>query len=110
MNRALFALACLLAEACFAAAIPVKQSIELWIDPSQATFEGEVRIEVVLDKPSDAVWLNAKELDITEAFVASARAQVEVTEEALGLHVSKPIAGRTQLRIRYRAKADDKST
>ena len=76
MNRALFALACLLTETCLAAAIPIKQSIELWIDPSQATFEGEVRLEVVLDKPSDAVWLNAKDLDITEAFVGSARAQV----------------------------------
>ena len=44
--------------------IPRKHIIELTLDPSRATFNGWVQIEVDLTKPTSVIKVNAKDLQV----------------------------------------------
>jgi aminopeptidase N len=96
-------------------AAPVRQAIELRIDPRQETFEGAARIEIDLRKSTRVVWLNAKDLSIREASIRvgeriqAARAQV-VGGEFLGLEIDAPVGpGRALVSIRYQGHFNQKT-
>ena len=46
---------------------PTRYELELTVDPTRSTFEGEVRLHVVLPEPTSLLWLNATELTVTQA-------------------------------------------
>jgi alanyl aminopeptidase len=46
---------------------PVRQAIELTIDPSLEAFSGSVAIELDVRKPTSVLWLNATGLEVTSA-------------------------------------------
>ena len=93
---------------------PAAYRVELAIDPAQARFEGRVRIEVALARPTARLWLNAKGLQVSAAeLVAGGRAQrAEASlagDEFLALDVRQPApAGPAVLHIRFSGQTDDK--
>jgi alanyl aminopeptidase len=91
--------------------VPRKYVADLTIDPSNETFEGYMRIEVELKKPTSVIWLNAKDITPSEAAVGGKKVQAEAAGgEFLGLALDSPArAGRTVISIRYQGKLDDKS-
>jgi aminopeptidase N len=77
---------------------PLKQSVELWLDPAAEDYRGAVRIEAEVAKKTSVVWLHAVGLRVRSAGVTSGgqvqRARVQVAEgsEMLGLLLDAPIA------------------
>ena len=55
-----------------AGARPVKQTIELTLDPRQETFQGAVAIDLGISTPTDTLWLNASQLTLEDATLRSA--------------------------------------
>ncbi|HUA84386.1 MAG TPA: M1 family aminopeptidase [Bryobacteraceae bacterium] len=111
--------AALLCTACFAApafnlpddVVPTKYTVDLTIDPSQPTFQGAIRIDVELRKSTAEIWLNAKDLAISEATVDDRNAAFELAGgEFLDLHPAAPVGpGRATISIRYEGKLDENS-
>jgi alanyl aminopeptidase len=92
---------------------PKKHIIELTIDPSQDTFTGWSRIEVELTKPTNILWVDAKDLTPQESSVSyQGRAlQARATPaggEFIGLELDSPIGpGPATISIHYQGKLDE---
>lgn len=91
--------------------IPVHYRLELRIDPSRETFSGSVAIEVMINKPSDSIWLHGKNLDVTGAYLITGQShRIEASYEqrldsgvAL-VSLAEPVAaGSASLHFSYRA-------
>ena len=91
--------------------VPRKYTVDLTIDPSRATFDGEVRIDVELKKPVTVIWLNAKDISPSETTVGGKSVAAEAAAgEFIGIDLGSPAGpGRTTISIRYQGKLDDKS-
>jgi cytosol alanyl aminopeptidase len=95
--------------------IPRKHSVELTVDPRQSTFEGSVRIEIQLRKPTSVIWVNAKGLTLKETSVtapgAAPRFRVNTaTSDFVGIELESPLpAGDAALSFRFQGKLDDKA-
>lgn len=92
---------------------PKKHIIELTIDPSLDTFTGQARIEVELNKQTNVLWVNGKNLTTQGASVSwqgrnlPARATA-VGGEFIGLELDSPIGpGPATISIHYQAKLDE---
>ncbi len=59
-------------------ATPQAYQLQLAIDPAQPTFSGEVRIEMMVNRDTHVVMLNAQGIDIDEAKFAQGEAAVPV--------------------------------
>src|SRR5262245_56606862 len=46
---------------------PVRQAVELSLDPNLETYAGSIEIELEIKEPTNIVWLNVTGLKITEA-------------------------------------------
>ena len=57
------------------AVVPIHYSIELSIDPSRDEFAGSVDIDVALAEPQAAIWLNGKDLKISEVYATDSRSR-----------------------------------
>jgi len=86
---------------------PVRYRLDLTIVPRQDTFAGKIEIDLDVRKPTNAIWVNARDLAIDSAQVIAAgrtlaaRAQTSGTEFA-GFELPSTIpAGPAQLRIEY---------
>jgi len=91
--------------------IPAKYVAELTIDPSQANFGGQIRIEVTLTKATGVIWLEAKDITPSEASVNGKTARTDLAGgEFLGLNLDSPAGpGRAVISIRYQGKLDENS-
>ena len=49
--------------------VPTKYDIELTVDPSKASFSGNVSIDVRIKEPTSTLWLHGKELDVSEVYL-----------------------------------------
>jgi len=92
---------------------PKNHIIELTIDPDLDTFSGWARIEVALSKPTNVLWVNAKDLTPQESSVSwqgrtlPARASA-VGGEFMELELDSPIGpGLATISIRYRGKLEE---
>jgi cytosol alanyl aminopeptidase len=92
---------------------PKKHIIELTIDPELDKFSGLARIEVEVSKPTNIVWVNAKDLTPEEASVTwlgralPARASVS-GGEFIGLELDSTIGpGAATISIRYRGNLEE---
>jgi alanyl aminopeptidase len=86
---------------------PLRQSIELRIDPAKDPFEGSTEIEVVLPSATTLLWLNASGLEVSEAGFTfggtkgRARARVE-PPDFVGLVFPRAIGpGQARLRVSF---------
>jgi alanyl aminopeptidase len=92
---------------------PKKHIVELTIDPSIDTFSGWVRIEIELSKPTNLLWVNAKDLTPEESSVtwqghALPAHATTAGGEFMGLELTSPIGpGLATISIRYKGKLDE---
>jgi len=94
---------------------PRKHIIELTIDPSRDTFSGVARIEVTLSSPQPELWVNGRDLTVTEAWVDVGDLRLAASwktagGEFIGLTPSKPVGpGEVTIGIRYSAPLSEKA-
>jgi alanyl aminopeptidase len=94
---------------------PHKQIIELTIDPSLDTFTGVARIEVTLTSPQTEVWLNGRDLTVTEAWIEVGGKRIAAKSETadnefIGVTPEKPLAaGLATIGIKYSAPLSEKA-
>jgi aminopeptidase N len=98
-------------------AAPVSYRAQLAIDPREAEFTGEVRIELKFSRATPRLWLNATNLTIESAEFTQGGRKIEVTAKAVGEdHVSFDakgdpfVAGPATAAIRYRGRIDPVGT
>jgi len=96
-------------------AIPLKHTVELTIDPARDTFDGWMRIQVDLAKPTAIVWVNAHDITPHET-VVSVNGRIlpalatPLGGEFLAIQTAEPIGpGPATLSIRYRGRLSDKA-
>ncbi|MEO8277688.1 MAG: M1 family metallopeptidase [Thermoanaerobaculia bacterium] len=95
-----------------AGAHPTRMTVDLTIVPEKETFDGKVRIDLEMERPTSVVWLNAHDLEIHSievtaggpAFTAAALAG---GEDFVGVDFGRTLpAGKASLDIAYRGKLD----
>ena len=94
--------------------IPKKHIIELTIDPARDTFTGWAQIEVELTKPTQAIAVNAKDLQAQASSIIwqgrTISAQPSIDEETVTLNLPSQIGpGPATISIHYQAKLDEKA-
>ena len=93
---------------------PHAYRLSLTLDPRQASFSGDVEIDIELDQNSDVIWLHGKELRVAEAMLQLADgtelpARYEQVLDTGVAAVSFPqvvAAGPVMLRLSYSADYD----
>ena len=86
---------------------PVRQAIDLSLDPGRASFTGSVAIELELAEPVPVLWLNAVGLTVQEASLDRGGKAIRLrvvrgNEDFVGFAAERPLpAGQAQLRIRF---------
>jgi alanyl aminopeptidase len=94
---------------------PRKHVIELTIDPSRDTFTGVARIEVTLAKPQVELWVNGRDLTVTDAWIEAGGKRIAAKSESadnefIGVTPDKPVGpGNVTIGIRYSAPLSDKA-
>jgi aminopeptidase N len=98
-----------------ASAIPEHYDLHVTPDLSSATFAGEVGIAVHLAQPTDAITLNAAEMEFLETTVTAAgttqtaTVTLDAARETATLRVPRPLpAGAATINIRYTGRLNDK--
>ncbi|HUQ28935.1 MAG TPA: M1 family metallopeptidase [Usitatibacter sp.] len=98
-------------------AAPVAYEWRLAIDPKEATFTGEVRIEIEVRRPTPVLWLNATALTIESVEVRQADRRVDATATVAGEeHVGIELRGESfapgamVVTLRYRGPIEPVST
>ena len=86
---------------------PISPSI-----PGEKTFSGTIDIDIELAKPASLIWLNATELTIQQATIASQPAAIEPgNDDFVGLRPAKILApGPARIHIVYQGKISEKSS
>ena len=100
------------------AAKPVSYDWHVAIDPREATFSGQVRIEIEVQRAMPVLWLNATDLKVESAQVQQEGNRVEATASAVGedhLRVEPKggagfAPGRAVVTLRYSGPLDPVST
>jgi alanyl aminopeptidase len=94
---------------------PRKHIIELTIDPSRDTFTGVARIEVTLATPQAELWVNGRDLTVTEAWIEAGGKRIAAKSETagnefIGVTPDKPVGrGDATIGIRYSAPLSEKA-
>ena len=89
---------------------PTRYTAEVRIAPSEEPFRGIIDIEIVAARRLDVLWLNAEELDVTEAYaeVGATRHEVRLIKpphDYLGLAFARPLPkGPARLHLAYTGK------
>lgn len=117
----------LLSQACRAAdapptfrlgetATPRQYRVHLVIDPAKESFDGEVAIDLTINREASTIWLNGSELDVQSASWETTGNAVALSttvqgRQFLGFTAPAPLAaGEGTLRIRYRGRIDPLGT
>ena len=92
--------------------VPVRYAPRLAIDPALPTFAGTIDIDVRVERPTDVVWLNARQITLRDAkAVVGGAAGEEIpavriggSDEVMGLRFERPLpAGDARLALSYSA-------
>src|SRR5262245_39457784 len=92
--------------------LPLRNRVELRIDPAQEEFTGRIEIDARVAAPTALFWLNAERLRIerAEVTVGTERWPLEVLarpERVVGLRAERPLpAGEVRVAIDYAGKID----
>jgi alanyl aminopeptidase len=95
-------------------ATPQAYHVSFAIDPAQPTFAGEVRIEMLVNRETDTVVLNAKDIEIDQVVFTQGEAAVPVTVRRDGdervAFDGKFLFGSTTAIVRYHGKVQTVGT
>jgi cytosol alanyl aminopeptidase len=86
---------------------PVRQAIDLSLDPGRESFSGSVAIELELAEPIPVLWLNAVALQIQDASLDRGGKAIRLrvvpgNDDFVGFAADEPLpAGKAQLRVRF---------
>jgi len=86
---------------------PLRQSLDLTLDPTKEAFSGSTDIEIVLEAPTSRLWLNATELQIRSAQVEAQGRRATATvvpggADFVGLDFGGPVGpGAASLHLAY---------
>jgi aminopeptidase N len=91
--------------------VPQRYALALTLDPRKTTFEGSADIEVVIDKPTQRIWLHGRGLRVSAATLGRGEAalpltytEVDTVSGVARLDAAVPIAaGPATLHIAYEA-------
>ncbi len=95
--------------------LPLRYAPRLAIDPAQGTFSGTIDIDVRVARPTDVVWLNAKNITLRDAKAVAAGAPADEiaavriggSDDVMGLKLDRPLpAGEARLSLSYSAPID----
>jgi cytosol alanyl aminopeptidase len=95
---------------------PTKYAVDLTLVPGSADFSGAIDIDVTLSRSTSLIWLNRRNITITEARVtAGGKTQTATVEpggeQFAGLRVPAAVAaGAARLHLQYKGKISDKSS
>ena len=98
------------------AATPLNYVARLAIDPARDDFEGEVAIEMKVNRVLATLWLNATQLTVQSATLETKEKSLALTtvvsgDDFIGFSSLEPIPpGDARMVIRYRGKIDSLST
>ena len=98
------------------AAAPLAYAVRLAIDPARTDFEGDITIEMRLNRPQDVLWLNGADLEIVSANAETGGRRIELAAAAgakdfIGFTAPEVLsAGDVRLHVRYRGKLEGLST
>ncbi len=97
-------------------AAPLAYILNFTLDPSKPTFSGDARINLELTQPTDHLWLNGTELQITSATLKTDSESLAATpiaaksEQFIGFTFPKQVGpGKVWLEIAYTGKVSDKN-
>ncbi|MGC9011019.1 MAG: M1 family metallopeptidase [Candidatus Micrarchaeia archaeon] len=94
--------------------IPLVYRIKVYPNSEAKRFDGSVEIDVDIEKPANEITLNAKELEIKGASIASkgfagnAKVSVDAKKQELRLAFDKRISGRATIKIDYQGVHNEK--
>ena len=86
---------------------PLRQSIELTLDPNLETYSGTIEVEVEIRRPTNVLWLNATGLKVAEASLGQADSLrparvVASGDDFVGFSPASPLpAGPARLRASF---------
>ncbi len=94
--------------------VPRHYQVTVSIDPDKETFDGTVRIQVDVVKPTATIWLNGKDLEVKSArlYQGDANRPVRarlVNKELIAIDATAPINGNWTIQLDYRGKLDEKA-
>ncbi|HWR49975.1 MAG TPA: M1 family metallopeptidase [Bryobacteraceae bacterium] len=96
---------------------PVRYAVDLRVVPTGESFSGKVAIELDVKQAVPVIWLNGKQLEVTEAAVQTTSGRmaakvIPVAEgEFLGFEFPNPVpAGKATLTASYKGKLNAKSS
>ncbi len=98
------------------AATPLAYAARLSIDPARTEFEGDITIDMRLNRPQDVLWLNGTDLVIVSAYIETGGRRTELAaaegeKDFIGFAASEMLpAGDARLQVRYRGKLEGLST
>lgn len=88
-----------------ATARPLKNVVDLTIDPATEVFAGTIAIDLDITAPLDVLWLNAQDIEVDEAKVGDIATKPVYAKNFVGFVPARRIpAGKVTLRVRYRGK------
>src|SRR5687768_11196171 len=95
---------------------PLRQAIDLVVQPSQESFSGTTEIEIELAKATSFLWLNGRSLKVKEASARLGAETLALRAEAggrdfLGFAFPRPVGpGRITLRVAYEGVVERRDT
>ncbi|MCK7598925.1 ERAP1-like C-terminal domain-containing protein [Microbulbifer sp. CAU 1566] len=101
---------------------PTAYRLDLNLDPRQDRFDGQVEIDIELDKPTDHIWMHGNNIDVAhiEALIPGAADKQKAEDKVVAAHYRQMLesgvvrvdfaggvpAGKITLRIKYSAPFD----
>ena len=97
-------------------ATPRGYAVRLVIDPSRTEFDGEIRIDLRINRPQKTLWLNGAGLTVRAASIEIAGERIELAsiaggDDFIGFTTSQPLpVGEAKLSVRYQGKIEGVDT
>jgi alanyl aminopeptidase len=96
--------------------MPDDNRLRITVDPSQEQFQGQIEIRGKLASATNVLWLNAENLEITEALLIRGKQRMRLRvlpqpHNFVGLEAPRELpAGSATVKLTYRGKIDSKET
>jgi cytosol alanyl aminopeptidase len=95
-------------------ASPARYRLFLSLDPTKDTFSGTIDIDLRVTRPTQSVWLHARDLDIKSTALELNGKPVATRidrggADLLGITTDTPVAGAPRLRIAFEGKVEPKN-
>ena len=97
-------------------ATPRGYAVRLVIDPSRTDFDGEISIDLRINRPQETLWLNGAGLTVRAASIEIAGERIELAsitggDDFIGFSTKQPLpVGEAKLWVRYQGKIEGVGT